>query len=239
MSAQLLAIGHSVAAPSSSPLAFWSYFMDHRSQDLGWLWSHAWLSVVPVVVGLIIALPLGYLARRFRWVYPPMMSITGLLYTIPSLALFIIVPPVFGLKSLDPLQVPIALTVYSVALLVRVVADGLGSVSDETLQAATAIGYGRFKRLVNVELPIAVPVITAGLRVATVSNVSLVAIAGTIGQSNLGQLFTQGFQLSTTKPYYPPIVLGLVLCVLLALFFDFAIVALNRALTPWRRAVPA
>lgn len=224
--------------PSSSPLHFFSYFLDHRSQDLGWLWAHTWLSLVPVIAGLIIALPLGWLARRFRWVAPPMLTVTGLLYTIPSLALFIIVPPLFGLSPLSSLQVPIALTIYSVALLVRVVTDGLGSVSEETLQAATAVGFGRMKRLLRVELPIAVPVIATGLRVATVSNVSMVAIAGTIGQANLGELFTsEGFQLSTPDPYYPPIVLGIVLCVLLALVFDVAIVLASRALTPWRRAV--
>lgn len=227
------------AAPSSSPWAFWSYFMDHLDQDLAWLWAHVWLSIVPVVVGLLIALPLGWLSRRYGWIYPPMLTITGLLYTIPSIALFVLVPPLFGLKALDPLQVPIALTVYSVALLVRVVADGLGSVPDETLQAATAIGYGRVRRFFGVELPMAVPVIAAGLRVATVSNVSMVAIAGTIGQDNLGRLFDLGFQLSTPDAYYPPIVLGILLCVLLALVFDALIVLGNRLLTPWRRAVPA
>jgi len=211
--------------------------MDHRSEDLGFLWDHVWLSAVPVIIGLVIALPLGWLARRYTWTYPPLMSITGLLYTIPSIALFVIVPPLFGLKSLDPLQVPIALTVYSVALLVRVVADGLASVPDEVTQAATAIGFGRMRRLVSVELPIAVPVIAAGLRVATVSNVSLVAVAGTIGMDNLGRLFDQGVQLSTPTAYYPPIVLGIVLCVLLALAFDVLIVLGNRLLTPWRRAV--
>ena len=149
------------------------------------------------------------------------------------------VPPLFGLKSLDPLQVPIALTVYSVALLVRVVADGLASVSDDVLQAATAMGFGRFRRLVGVELPIAVPVIAAGLRVAMVSNVSLVAVAGTIGMDNLGRLFDQGIQLSTPTAYYPPIVLGIILCVLLATTFDVLIVLGNRAVTPWRRAVAA
>jgi osmoprotectant transport system permease protein len=222
---------------SSSPWHFWGYFTDHLHEDLGFLWDHVWLSAVPVIVGLVVALPLGWLARRYRWVYPPMMSVTGLLYTIPSIALFVIVPPLFGLKSLDPLQVPIALTVYSVALLVRVVADGLASVPDEVAQAATAMGFGRMRRLVAVELPIAVPVIAAGLRVATVSNVSLVAVAGTIGMDNLGRLFDQGVQLSTPTAYYPPIVLGIVLCILLALAFDVLIVLGNRALTPWRRAV--
>jgi osmoprotectant transport system permease protein len=222
---------------SSSPWAFWSYFQDHRSQDLGWLWDHTWLSVVPVIVGLVLALPLGWLARRYEWTYPPMMSVTGILYTIPSIALFVLIPPLLGLDPLTPLQVPIALTLYSVALLVRVVADGLSSVSKETIQAATAIGYRPLGRFLRVELPIAVPVIAAGVRVAVVANVSIVAVAGTIGMSNLGLLFDQGFKLSTTTPYYPPIVLGIVLCVLLALVLDTAVVLLTRAFTPWRRAV--
>jgi osmoprotectant transport system permease protein len=225
------------SSSSSSPLHFWGYFMDHRSQDLTWLWDHVYLSLIPVVIGLVLALPLGWLSRRYEWVYPPMVSVMGLLYTIPSIALFVLVPPLFGLKALDPKQVPIALTVYSVALLVRVVADGLASVPEDVTQAATAIGMGRLRRLFSVELPIAVPVIAAGLRVATVANVSLVAVAGTIGQENLGRLFDEGKQLSTTGPYYPPIVLGIVLCVLLALTFDLLIVFGTRLLTPWRRAV--
>jgi osmoprotectant transport system permease protein len=225
------------SSSSSSPWHFWGYFLDHRHDDLGYLWDHFYLSVLPVVIGLIISLPLGWVARRYRWTYPPIISITGLLYTIPSIALFVIVPPLFGLKSLDPKQVPIALTIYSVALLVRVVADGLGSVSEETLLAANAMGYGPVRRLFAVELPIATPVITAGLRVAMVSNVSLVAVAGTIGMDNLGRLFDIGVQLSTPTAYFPPIVLGIVLCVLLALALDAVLVLGNRMLTPWRRAV--
>jgi osmoprotectant transport system permease protein len=189
------------------------------------------------VIGLLVALPLGWLARRYRFVYPPLISLTGLIYTIPSIALFVLIPPLFGLKSLDPKQVPIALTLYSIALLVRVVADGLASVSEDTVQAATAIGFKPLGRFFRVELPIAVPVITAGLRVALVANVSIVAVSGTIGMSNLGQLFTLGFQNSTTGPYYPPIVLGIVLCVLLALVLDRIVIILNTLLTPWRKAV--
>jgi osmoprotectant transport system permease protein len=190
-----------------------------------------------VVIGLLVALPLGWLARRYRFVYPPLISLTGLIYTIPSIALFVLIPPLFGLKSLDPKQVPIALTLYSIALLVRVVADGLASVSEDTVQAATAIGFKPLGRFFRVELPIAVPVITAGLRVALVANVSIVAVSGTIGMSNLGQLFTLGFQNSTNGPYYPPIVLGIVLCVLLALVLDRIVIILNILLTPWRKAV--
>jgi osmoprotectant transport system permease protein len=221
---------------SSSPWAFLAYFHDHAAEDLGWLWAHTWLSVVPVLAGLLLSLPLGWLALRYKVLYPPLMTVTGLLYTIPSIALFVLVPPALGLDPLSPLQVPIALTVYSVALLVRVVADGLASVPEETLQAATALGFTRWGRLVKVELPIAVPVISAGVRVAVVANVSIVAIAGTIGMANLGALFDQGFKLSTDRPYYPPIVLGIVLCVLLALVLDLFVVLIDRVLTPWRRA---
>ena len=223
---------------SSSPWHFFGYFLDHRQEVLGWLWDHTWLSVVPVVVGLLLALPLGWLARRYGWVYPPMMSITGLLYTVPSIALFVLIPPLFGFKDpLNPLQVPIALTFYSTALLVRVVADGLGAVPTDTVQAATAVGFRPAGRFFRVELPIAVPVISAGLRVAIVANVSLVAVAGTIGQDNLGRLFDTGFKLSTNTPYYPPIVLGIVLCVLLALVLDVFVQVVSRMLTPWRQAV--
>lgn len=226
-----------VRTDASSPWMFWDYFMNHRAEDLGLLWSHTWLSVVPVVVGLLVAMPVGWIAWRYSISYPPIMSVAGLLYTIPSIALFVMIPPLLGLDPLTPLQVPIALTLYSFALLVRVVADGLGSVDEDTRQAARAIGYTGAQRFFKVDLPIAVPVITAGLRVAVVSNVSIVAVAGTIGMRNLGSLFEVGYQQSTTGPYYPPIVLGLLLCLLLALALDALVIGVGRMLTPWRKAV--
>jgi osmoprotectant transport system permease protein len=210
-----------------------TYFKQHHDEIISWLGNHVWLSAVPVLLGLIIALPLGWLANRYRWLYAPLISVAGLLYTIPSIALFVVLPGLLGTKVLDPINVAVALTIYTVALLVRVVADGLAAVPDDVAQAATAMGYKRFQRLVAVELPIAVPVIAAGLRVASVSNVSLVAVAATIGVPELGQLFTNGFQLS----YFAPILIGIVLCVALALVFDTVIVLATRALTPWRRAV--
>jgi osmoprotectant transport system permease protein len=209
------------------------YFSQHHGQVLSWLGWHARLSALPLLFGLIIALPLGWLARGRRWAYPPTVTIAGLLYTIPSLALFVVLPGILKTRILDPTNVVVALTVYTVALLVRVVADGLAAVSEDVLQAATAMGYRGFGRLVKVELPIAVPVIAAGLRVAAVSNVSLVSVSALIGVPELGQLFTNGFQLN----YQAPILLGILLSVLLALAFDIAIQLLSRALTPWRRAV--
>ena len=142
------------------------WFLGHLD-DIGLLLvSHAVLAVVPLVIGLALAVPLGWLARRHRVLYTPLIAGTGLLYTIPSLALFILMPLVLGTGILDPVNVVVALTIYTVALLVRTVADGLGSVPDEVLQAATAMGIGRVRRFFGVELPLAVPVIAAGLRVA-------------------------------------------------------------------------
>ena len=228
-----------ITATGSAPWDLFGYFAEHRAAVLGLLWSHTWLSVLPVVIGLAVSLPIGWLARRYRWVYPPVVSVTGLLYTIPSLALFVVMPTLLGTRVLDPVNVVAALTVYTVALLVRVVADGLAAVPDDVLQSATAMGLTPLQRLRSVELPLAVPVIAAGLRVATVANVSLVAIAATIGIPQLGQLFITGFQLSVSGPYYPPITLGIVLCLALALVLDGLIVLGARLVTPWQRAVAA
>ena len=161
-----------------------------------------------------------------------MVGVSGLLYTIPSLALFVALPGIIGTKILDPVNVVVALTLYTVALLVRIVADGLGAVPEDVKAAATAMGYRRIRRVLSVELPIAIPVIAAGLRVAAVSNVSLVSVAALIGVPQLGQLFTSGFQLF----YYIPIVWGVVLCLLLAFLLDGLILLAARLLTPWTRA---
>jgi osmoprotectant transport system permease protein len=210
----------------------WAWLQANATQIAGWFGIHAVLAAAPLVIGLAAALPLGWLANRNRIVYPPMITLTGLLYTIPSLALFVLLPGLLGTRILDPINVVAALSVYTIALLVRVVADGLASVPPDVEQAARAMGYGEFGLLVRVELPVAVPVIAAGMRVAAVSNVSLVSVAAVIGVPELGQLFTAGFQLN----FYTPIIAGIVLCVVLALIFDATVVGIARWLTPWRRA---
>lgn len=192
------------------------------------LW-HLALSVIPVVIGLVIALPLGWVAHRSGAFKSVVLGTTGLLYTVPSLALFVLLPPILGTRILDPINVVVALTVYTMALLVRTVSDGLDSVPVETVQAAEAMGYRTLQRFVAVELPVAVPVIAAGLRVAVVSNVSVVSIAALIGTQQLGLLFTQGAQLR----FLTPIVVGIVLCLLLAIVLDGLVVLLNKRLTPW------
>ena len=193
--------------------------------------SHVWLTLVPTIIGLVLALPLGWWAHRSGRGYAAIVGTAGLLYTIPSLALFIILPVILGTKILDPINIVVALTLYTLALLVRVVADGLSSVPHDTVAAAEAMGYRGWQRLLLVELPVAVPVIAAGLRVAVVSNVSIVTMAALLGIPQLGSLFTQGFQLRL----YVPLVTGVVLCVVLAVIFDGLIIWLNRLATPWRQ----
>jgi osmoprotectant transport system permease protein len=213
----------------------WQYFTDHRSEIYDLTRTSVWLAVVPLVIGLALALPIGWLASRYRWSYPPIVSGAGLLYTIPSLVLFVALPGIIGTKILDTINVAIGLTVYTLALLVRVVADGLSSVSSDTLAAASAMGYTGRQRLFSVQLPIAVPVIGAGLRVAAVSNVSLISVASIIGVKQLGQLFVEGF----TNNRIPPTIVALVMFILLALVFDLLILLLIRLLTPWHRVVRA
>jgi len=194
--------------------------------------QHSRLAGIPLLLGLLISLPLGWLAVRRSWTYTPLVAGTGLLYTIPSLALFILLPGILGTRILDPANVVVAMTVYTVALLTRTVADGLGSVPEHVEQAATAMGYGPVRRLLSVELPLAVPVIAAGLRVAAVSNVSIVSVAALIGVPQLGSLFTDGFNRNAMGP----LVVGVLACVVLAVLFDLAILLVGRLLTPWQRA---
>ncbi len=208
-----------------------TWFLAHLGQVGGLLVTHAILAVIPLIIGLVLAIPLGWLAHRFGWLRTPLVVGTGLLYTIPSLALFILMPLVLGTGILDPLNVVIALSVYTVALLVRTVVDGLASVPDDVAQAATAMGLGGVRRFFTVELPLAVPVIAAGLRVAAVSNVSIVSVAALLGIAQLGSLFTDGF----ARDFLDPIVVGIVACMVLALVLDLGILVASRLLTPWVR----
>ncbi|WP_300678396.1 ABC transporter permease [Nocardioides sp.] len=201
--------------------------------NLGRLWDlsvqHLWLSIVPVLVGLLIAIPIGWLAHRWKVGGSVLLSVAGLLYTLPSLALFAILPGLLGTSFLDPLNVAIVMTLYAVALLVRVVADAFSQVSEVVLDAASATGYSRVQRFFAVELPLAGPVVLAGVRVVSVGTVSLVTVGSLIGVSNLGSLFTEGFQ----RDFPTEIVTGIVLVIALALILDGLWVLLGRVLLPW------
>ena len=213
----------------------WQYFTDHLSDIESEAWTTVWLAALPLFLGVLLALPVGWWASRTRWLYLPLITTAGILYTIPSIVLFVSMPGLLGTKILDPINVAIALTVYTFALMVRVSADAFGSVSSDTMAAAAAMGFTTRQRLFAVQLPIAVPVLGAGIRVAAVSNVSLVSVASTIGVTQLGSLFIEGNQTSDLHP----IVLALILFILLALVFDGLVLLGIRALTPWQRAVAA
>jgi osmoprotectant transport system permease protein len=178
-----------------------------------------------------VAIPLGYLVFKTSRAANPILAVFGVIYSIPSLALFVALPLVLGTSILSPLNVAVALAIYSVALLVRSVVDGLRSVPVSVKQSASAMGYGWFARLARVELPLAMPVIFAGLRVATVSNIALVSVAAMIGGGALGKLFDRGL----ASRFYTPLIVGLVLSVLLALLADALILLLQRNTLPWAR----
>ena len=188
--------------------------------------ENAYLGVVPALIGLAISLPVGIIAARWRWFYPPVLAVINVIYAVPSLALFIALIPAFGLTDTN---VVIALTVFSLCVIVPNVVAGLRSVPDNVRQAATAMGYGPLRRLATVELPLAVPVIIGGLRVGVVSGISLASVGQLIGVSSLGYLFVDGL----ARAFPTEIYVGLVLVIALALACDLVLVAIKRLLTPW------
>ena len=190
-----------------------TWLADNWNTVLTLTWRSLYLAGIPLVLGFVVSIPLGWVASRWSRTYPAIITTTGLLYTIPSLALFVIMPMLLGTKILDPVNVIVAMTIYTVALLVRTVADGLNAVPDDIAQAATAMGYRGVRRLFGVELPLAAPVIAAGLRVAAVSNVSIVSVATLIGVSQLGDLLVDGYN----RVIWGELLTGIVACVLLAL----------------------
>jgi osmoprotectant transport system permease protein len=210
----------------------WAWIPRNGSLILGLLGQHIILSLLPVVIGLVLAVPLGWLATRSRVARAVLIPSAGVLYTVPSLVLFIVLPGILGTRILDPINVVVALAVYTVALLVRSVADALAAVPSMVVAAATAMGFRPTRRFVSVELPLAVPVLIAGLRVATVSNISLVSVGALVGVGGLGQLFTQGFQ----NNFPTEILTGVILSLLIALLADALLLGVGRFATPWSRA---
>ncbi len=189
--------------------------------------ENAYLGIVPALLGLVISVPLGIACVRWGWLYPPLLSATSVLYALPSLALFIVLIPYTGLTDTT---VIIPLTLFSLCVLLPNVVDGLRAVPDPVRQAATAMGFGTLRRLVQVELPIAVPIVIAGLRIAMVSSISLASVGQLIGVSSLGYLFIDGYQ----RDFPTEIIVGLVLIIALALVCDVLLVIARRLLTPWQ-----
>ncbi|MDT9594097.1 ABC transporter permease subunit [Nocardioides zeae] len=195
--------------------------------------AHLALSVPAVLASLLIAVPLGWTAHHVARVRGPLLVGVGLLYAIPSLPLFIIVPVLAGTPLRSAATMVIVLTVYGVAVMVRSAADAFASVPASARDAATAVGYARWSAFWRVELPLAGPVLLAGLRVVVVSTVSLVSVGAVIGIRSLGTLFTDGFQ----RGIQAEVVTGLVLIVALAVLLDQLCVLVGRLAMPWTRAV--
>ena len=209
----------------------WEWLQRNADDITALLGEHALLAVIPVLAALIAAIPLGYLVFKTGRAANGILAVFGVIYSIPSLALFVALPLVLGTSILSPLNVAVALAIYSVALLVRNVVDGLRSVPASVKQSAEAVGYGWFRRLARIELPLAMPVVFAGLRVATVSNIALVSVAAVVGGGALGKLFDRGL----ASRFYTPLIAGLVLSVLLALLADALILLIQRNTLPWAR----
>lgn len=194
---------------------------------------HLRQSLIALIAGFVLSVPLGWVAWRYRLVRSGVITITGLLYTIPSLALLILVPVVTGWYSIvSETNLVVALAIYAVAILVRAVADGLDSVDAGVRQASTAMGYGSFRRFWAVEFPLAGPVVLAGLRVASASTIALATVGILVGIQNIGYLFTNGLQ----RRIIPEVFAGVVAIVLLALLIDLLLVVAGRLLMPWTRA---
>jgi osmoprotectant transport system permease protein len=192
---------------------------------------HLRQSVIAIVLGFVLSLPLGWLAWRYRAARGGILTVTGLLYTIPSLALLPILPVLLGTPILSEVNLILALTIYAIALMVRSVADGLGSVDPSVRLSATALGYGGARRFFAVDFPLAGPVILAGLRVTAVSTIALATVGALIGITNLGYLFTNGSQ----RRIIPEVVAGIVAVVVIALVVDALLIAAGRVMMPWTR----
>jgi osmoprotectant transport system permease protein len=212
----------------AAELIRWSWIGRHLDDIRDALVQHVQLTVLAVLFGLLLAFPLSLAAIRWPRLYGPILGLTGVLFTIPSLALFILLIPFTGLQIQTAL---IGLTIYTLLILVRNMVEGLRGVDRDVREAAEAMGYTPARRLFRVELPLALPVIMAGVRIATVTTIGLITVTALIGWGGLGKLFIEGFTLN----FATPIVVGLVLSVLLAFAADLALVGLQHQLTPWAR----
>ena len=206
----------------------WEWIGRNATQILDRTWEHLFLTVVPVAIGILISLGLTALVLRWRRSYGPITVVAGILYTIPSLALFAALIPVVGLNATNAI---IALTSYTLLILVRNFVAGVDGVPESTLEAADGMGYTRSARFWKMELPLAMPVIIAGIRIATITTVGLVTVSVVLGLGGYGFFIYRGFQARQITQT----LVGLVLSVALATILDFTFVLLQRWLTPWAR----
>lgn len=214
-------------AQTGDALIRWEWVVRRQDQIEALVLQHVELTAVPVLAGLAIAFPLSLVAVRWPRFYAPLLTTTGLLFTIPSLALFVLLLPFSGLSRTTAI---IPLTVYTLLVLTRNIVEGFRGVSADVTEAAEAMGYTRIRQLLTVELPLALPVVIAGIRIATVTTIGLVTVTAVIGQGGLGVLFLEGLRFRDTTP----LLVGVVGCIALAVCADLALVGLERRVTPWR-----
>jgi len=193
---------------------------------------HLRLSLIPVLIGLVVAVPLGAVVQRTATIRRLTTVTASIIFTVPSLALFVVLPLIIPTRILDEANVIVALSLYTTALLVRAVPEALDAVPAHVRDAATAVGYRPITRMVKVELPLSIPVLTASLRVITVTNISMVAVGSVIGIGGLGTWFTEGYQADKSDQ----IIAGIIAIFVLAIVIDTLIMVTGRLATPWVRA---
>ena len=211
------------------PFFDWDWVGRNLDEIAARTWEHIYLTAVPVAIGLVIALGLSVIALRWRRTYAPITLFTGILYTIPSLATFAMLVPIVGLNATNAI---IALTSYTLLILIRNIVAGIDGVPAPILEAADGMGYRRSERFWKMEVPLALPVIVAGIRIATVTTVGLVTVSAVLGLGGYGFFILRG--LNTF--FWTQIIVGVGLSVVLATILDLGFVGLQRWLAPWRRA---
>ena len=216
----------------SEPFVRWDWIADHMDQVGTQMVEHVYLTAIAIGIGLAISLPLGLVAYRYRRLYAPIAGVTGILYTIPSLALFAILQAYTGLTTTTA---EIGLVSYTLLILIRNIVSGLDGVPADVRDAARGMGYSEMQLLWKVDLPLALPVIVAGIRIATVTTIGLVTVTALIGKGGLGYFILLGI-----RGLFPtPAVLGSVLSILLAVAADGILLWIQKLLTPWSRVAAA
>jgi osmoprotectant transport system permease protein len=208
------------------------YLLTHLDDAWALTLIHVRLALIPVLIGLLIAIPLGAFVQRTTILRRLTTVTASIIFTIPSLALFVVLPLLIPTRILDEANVIVALTLYTTALLVRAVPEALDAVPAQVTDAATAIGYRPLTRMLKIELPLSIPVLVAGLRVVAVTNISMVSVGSVIGIGGLGTWFTEGYQADKSDQ----IIAGIIAIFVLAIVVDTVILVAGRLATPWVHA---
>ena len=221
-----------LAQTADQPFFRWDWVADHVDDIWAATAEHLWLTGLAVGIGLVISLALSAIVLRWRKAYTPVTWITGILYTIPSLALFAFLVPITGLSTTTAL---VGLVSYTLLILIRNIVAGIDGVPPEVLEAARGMGYTKRRQFFDIELPLALPVIIAGIRIAAVTTIGLVTVTALIGKGGLGFFILRGLNLFYSPIGTTQIVVGTVVSVALAIAVDLALVGIQHVATPWSR----